>query len=928
MRKIACAAVIAAGCFWGTPLGAQNVQTGPEIIQAVQHDVSPALRDIAPGQEVAGDKARERPLRLFRTTGQGNNNPDPVLQSTVGPNSAITPGAKFAGVGLGDYGFTPNAAPPDTNGSVGATQYVQWVNESFAVFDKSTHALLYGPAAGNTLWSGFGGGCQNNNDGDPVAMWDKAAQRWVMTQFSISTTPYLQCVAVSATSDATGAWYRYAFQMPYFNDYPKLGVWPDAYYMSFNMFSGNSFVGGRACALDRTSMLAGGAATAQCFQLSSAYGGLLPSDLDGSTAPPSGSPNFFVAFGTNDLQLWKFHVDWTTPANSTFAGPTLIPVASFSAACNGGGTCIPQLGTSQKLDSLADRLMFRLAYRNFGDHESLVVNHAVTAGSSVGVRWYELRSPNGTPAVYQQGTYAPDSNYRWMGSVAMDGSGDIALGYSESSSGIYPEVAYAARVPGDPLGTLEAETVVQMGGGSQNGGLSRWGDYSAMSIDPVDDCTFWYTNEYLKQSGSFNWSTIIGTFKVNGCGTVASPDFSMSASPVTVAVTPGGASGGSTVTVTSLNGFSSAVGLTVSCPTGLTCTMTPTSVTPASGGTATSALSVSASAGTAAGNYTATVTGTSETLSHSTSVTVAVQDFSVSANPTSVSITQGQNGTSTISVTAANGFSGSVALSATGCPTGATCSFSPSSVNPGSSSTLTVATTSSTPGGTYTVSVTGTSGTLSHSTGVSVTVTAPAPDFTISANPTSVSVNQGQSGTSSISVTAVNGFTGSVSLGATGCPTGATCSFSPSSVNPGSSSTLTVATTSSTPGGTYTVTVTGTSGTLSHSTNVPVTVVAQAASFTLGASPASLTVKRNSSGTTTVTVTGANGFNGSVSFSVSGLGRGTSASFKPTSVTGSGSTTLTFKANKNALTGTFTVTITGSSSGVSPSSTTVSLTIQ
>ncbi len=829
MRKNASAAVIAAACFLWTPAGAQNVQTGPEIIQAVQHDVSPALRDLAPGQEVAGDKARERPLRLFRTTGQGNNNPDPVLQSTAGPSSAVTPGSTFAGVGLGDYGFAPNAAPPDTNGSVGAAQYVQWVNESFAVFDKSTHALVYGPAAGNTLWSGFGGGCQNNNDGDPVAMWDKSAQRWVMTQFSVSTTQYLQCVAVSATSDATGVWYRYAFQMPNFNDYPKLGVWPDAYYMSFNMFSGNSFVGGRACALDRASMLAGGAATAQCFQLSSAYGGLLPSDLDGSTAPPSGSPNFFVAFGTNDLQLWKFHVDWTTPANSTFAGPTPIPVASFSAACNGGGTCIPQLGTSQKLDSLADRLMFRLAYRNFGDHESLVVNHAVTAGSSVGARWYELRSPNGTPAVYQQGTYAPDSNYRWMGSVAMDGSGDIALGYSESSSGIYPEVAYAARLASDPLGTLEAETILKMGAGSQTGGLSRWGDYSAMSIDPVDDCTFWYTNEYLKQSGSFNWSTIIGTFKVNGCGTVASPDFSMSVSPTTVAVTPGGASGSSTVTVTSLNGFSIAVNLTVSCPTGLTCTMNPTSATPASGGTATSALSVSAIAGTAAGNYTATVTGTS--------------------------------------------------------------------------------------------------GTLSHSTNVSVTVTVPAPDFTISANPTSFSVNQGQSGTSSISVTAVNGFTGSVSLGATNCPTGASCSFNPASASPGTPSTMTVATTSSTPGGTYTVTVTGTSGTLSHSTTVSVTVVAPAASFTLGASPASLTVRRGSSGSTTISVAGSNGFSGSVSFSVSGLRRGTSASFSPTTVTGSGSTKLTFKANKNAATGTYPVTITGTSGSLS-SPTTVTLTVQ
>ena len=722
VRKAGIAAAIAAVFLLGASAGAQNVQTGPEVIQAVQHDVSPALRDLAPGQEVAGEIKREMPLRLFHPAGQAQSQADPVLQSTVGTSSDITPGSNFAGVGEGDYGFTDLYAPPDTNGSVGATQYVQWVNVSFAVFDKTSHELLYGPALGKTLWSGFGGGCQNNDDGDPVVLWDKAAQRWVMTQFSVRTTPYLQCVAVSKTGDATGEWYRYAFEMPYFNDYPKLGVWPDGYYMTFNMFNGNFFAGARACALDRNSMLNGATATAQCFQLSTSYGGLLPSDLDGKTPPPAGEPNFFLAFGSNVLQLWKFHVDWTTPAKSTFTGPTNIPVAPFSMACN-GGTCIPQLGSSQKLDSLGDRLMFRLAYRNFGDHESLVVNHSITAGTSVGVRWYELRSPNGAPTVYQQGTYAPDSNYRWMGSVAMDGAGNIGLGYSVSGTGIYPQVAYTGRVPTDPLGTMQAETVMKLGGGSQQKTLNRWGDYSAMSIDPVDDCTFWYTNEYLKQSGTFNWSTVIGTFTMPGCGT------------------------------------------------------------------------------------------------------------------------------------------------------------------------------------------------------------EPSPDFSISANPASVSVNAGQSGTSAISVTGVNGFSGPVTLSATGCPTNATCWFSANPVNAGSSSTLTIATASSTPGGTYTVTVTGTSGTLSHSRNVPVTVVAQAASFTLGASPSSLTVNRNSSGSTTVTVTGANGFNGSVSFSVSGLGRGTIASFNPKTVTGPGSTTLTFKANKNAQTGTFNATITGTSGSLS-SSTAVSLTIQ
>ncbi|MCA1553911.1 MAG: hypothetical protein LC737_05990, partial [Chloroflexi bacterium] len=329
-----------------------------------------------------------------------------------------------------------------------------------------------GPVAGNTLFQNVGGNCANYNDGDPIAQFDKAANRWVLTQFVVSTTPYLQCVAVSQTADALGAYNLYVFSYGnvQFNDYPKLGVWPDGYYISYNIFNnGSTFAGSKLCAFDRAAMLAGAAATQQCFQLSTAYGGLLPSDLDGATAPPAGSPNFFMNFGSNSLNLWKFHVDWTNSANTTLTGPTNIPVAVFNAACNGGGTCIPQPGTSQRLDSLGDRLMYRLAYRGFADgHEALVVNHSVSSGGRgrntvTGVRWYELRNPNGgtlasgTPVVFQQGTYAPDSTSRWMGSVAMDKAGDIALGYSASSSSIYPSIRYTGRAPTDALGTMQTE---------------------------------------------------------------------------------------------------------------------------------------------------------------------------------------------------------------------------------------------------------------------------------------------------------------------------------------------------------------------------------------------------------------------------------------------------------------------------------------
>ena len=509
-----CAALLVPGPVWGQVM---------EVSAAVHHDVSPPLISMSPMAPRLDQ--HQKPLRRLPVKA-GQLQPDPALQTQYGPEVGTTALLNFAGVGNGDYGFAPNAAPPDTNGAVGATQYVQWVNESFAVFNKSTGALVHGPVAGNTLWSGFGGGCETNNDGDPIVQYDKAAGRWVFTQFSVSTTPFLQCVAVSTTSDATGSYNRYSFNYgnTQFPDYPKLGVWPDAYYISFNIFTGNTFSGAKVCAYNRTSMLAGAAATQVCFQLSPSFGGLLPSDLDGAVAPPAGAPNVFVNFGSNSLNFWRFHVDFTTPSNSTLTGPINVPVAAFSAACGGGGACIPQPSTHQKLDSLADRVMYRFAYRNTGSSETAVVNHSITVGTSkrnstVGVRWYQLGNltGNSTPTVIQSGTFSPNSTFRWMGSIAMDKVGDIALGYSASSSSVFPSIRYTGRVPGDPTGTMESETSIKAGGGSQLPNLSRWGDYSAISIDPGDDCTFFYTTEYLKSSGTFNWSTQIASFKFPGC---------------------------------------------------------------------------------------------------------------------------------------------------------------------------------------------------------------------------------------------------------------------------------------------------------------------------------------------------------------------------------------------------------------------------
>ncbi len=611
---------------------AQTSPLGAQVSAAVHHDVSKPLRHLQPTAPGSANLT-ERPLRLV---GQGSPNaPDAAVQGTSGSASAAAAGIGFAGVGNGDYGFAPQYSPPDTVGAVGLTQYVQWVNVAFAVFDKSSGALVYGPAAGNTIWQGFGGACETDNAGDPIVQYDKLANRWILTQFTAAATPYLQCVAVSTTSDALGTYNRYAFDYgSVFPDYPKLGVWPDAYYVTFNMFT-STFQGGRVCAYDRAAMLAGASATQQCFQLSIAYGGLVPGDVDGTNPPPAGEANPVMNFGSSALNLWRFHVDWSNSANTTLGGPTSIPVAAFSRACN-GSNCVPQPGTTQKLDSLGDRLMYRLAYRHFGDgHESLVVNHSVSVGLAgiSSVRWYELRNATGqtigsaTPVVTQQSTLgASDNIHRWMGSAAMDGAGNIAVGYSASNSSVYPSIRYTGRLATDPLSTMQAETIVKAGTGSQLQNLSRWGDYSAMTVDPVDDCTFWYTSEYLKTNGTWNWSTWITSFRFPGCGGTVTPDFTMSATPASQTVTAGA---GTSYTVNvSTSGGAGPVTLSASgLPTGASGGFAPN---PTSG---TSTLSVSTATSTGAGSYPVTITGTSGSVTHTTSVTLVVQAGSTATAP-------------------------------------------------------------------------------------------------------------------------------------------------------------------------------------------------------------------------------------------------------------------------------------------------------
>lgn len=802
----------------------------------VHHDVSAPLRDMVtaaspmpPEQPEQAEPVRTIPLPSgFKPADE----PDPALQrTTAAPIAALSPTLinNFDGIGQGVFGFNVAVAPPDTNGAVGATQYVQWVNLNFAVFDKTTGSILPNfPVAGNTLWSGFGGPCESNNDGDIIVIYDQLNSRWIFGQFAVrglSPNSY-QCIALSTSSDATGSYNRYAFEFQNeFDDYPKMAVWPDAYYATFNMFA-TGFAGADACAFDGNAMRNGQVATAVCFQQPPSVFSLLPSNLDGKTPPPVGSPNFMMTMDVNSLDLYKFHVDFTTPANSTFSSATNIPVAAFTPAlCNNNTsfTCVPQSGTTQLLDTLADRLMYRLAYRNLGNHESLLVSHSVAANSSSGIRWYEIQNPNGTPVVAQQSTYAPDSNFRWMGSMGMDLSGNIAVGYSVSSGTMFPSIAVTGQANFDPRNTLQTETSVISGTGSQTGGLSRWGDYSAMQIDPTDDCTFWYTTEYLKNTGSFNWNTRIANFKFSACNivdlTVAkshSGNFAQgdTGDTYTITVTNNGdkSTDGTTVTVTDTlpTGLTATniTGTGWSCTLGtLTCTRTDVLATNSSYPAITLTVNV---ASNAPGSVTNTVTvsgGGDQNSNNNTAndVTTVIQnapDLTVTKTHTG-SFVQGQTGTYTITVTNVglqptdgstvtvtdtlpNGLTATGTTSGTGwtCNTQLSCTRSDVLASNGSypAITLTVNVANNAPSSvTNSVAVSGGGDTNTlNNTGTNPTaIIPPPPDLTITKSHTG-NFNQGQIGAVyTLTIKNINSgaTTGAVVSVADSLPTGLTPNF-------------------------------------------------------------------------------------------------------------------------------------------------------
>ncbi len=535
------------------PVSAQNspgASSGPEVNHAVAFAISRPLRELVKEQQSqpqyglhqAEPVLYPKLTHLMESVGRGRV-VDGALQKLILPKVSAVLGLNLLGVGTGFPNYQVPDAPPDVNLAVGTTQVVQWVNVSYAVFNKTTGAVELGPIEGNTLWSSLGGPCAANNDGDIIAQWDKIAQRWVLAQ-NVFSSPYYTCIAVSKTSDATGQYYEYQYSQPGFPDYPKWGVWPDAYYQTQNNFGpgGNGFQGARPCAYDRSKLLVGDSSALQiCFQQGVFDDSFMPADLDSSIPPPTGEPEVYLGSidngnpsNSNIVYEYLFHVDFAIPGDSTFTGTggTMpLTVATFGLACGGFGACVPQKGVGDVLDSLGDRLMYRLAYSNFvsptpaktvseADHQSWLVSHSVTSPTGqVGERWYEFRAPEGSTnlAVFQQDTFAPDSNYRWMGSIAQDHMGDMLLGYSISSSSMFPSVNYTGRVPTDPLNTMETEAQLFAGTGSQIDTANRWGDYTSTAIDSQDHCTFWYTDEYYTTTSTFNWSTRLGSFKFPNC---------------------------------------------------------------------------------------------------------------------------------------------------------------------------------------------------------------------------------------------------------------------------------------------------------------------------------------------------------------------------------------------------------------------------
>ena len=729
-----------------------------QLIKDVQSSVSGAMRQMPKAKgPVSPPREQPNPRRGRPGANQQATTLAPIdsdLQSAPSGSLDTINGLDFEGIDFTGY------YPPDTNAAVGNNttgddgQVVETVNTEYAVFNKATGQLEGGPVNISSLFANLGTACANAGNGtDPIVLFDQISDRWIVSLTAYPPLNYrnnLMCIAVSTTSDAAGSYYAYAVNFGRdFPDYPKLAVWPDGYYYSADMFRQNSsiYLGAVACAFNRGDLDSGTLSTAsyQCFQGSASDYRLLPANLDGSTAPPTNAPDVFLELGSNNasLLLYKLYTPWSNGGAASFTLAATIPVATFTLACGSGGTCIPQKGTTNQLDSLGDGLMYPLEYRNFGNYDSLVVSQSVNTGlaaGNVGIRWYEIHNVDDStsaPSVYQQSTYTGndiqmgDYFYRWMGSIAEDQVGDLALGYSKSSSSLYPGISYTGQSATDQASGLrnemESENDAFAGSGSETK-ASRWGDYSSMAVDPGDDCTFWYSTEYFPSNG-ISWNTRILSFNFPDC-----PTFSLSSPSPSQSITAG-TDAQFTINVTDYSNLSQTVDFSPTAVYGLASGSSAQFDSSSVTGTGSVTLTISNTAGLASGTYPLYVVGTEGNAEKSVALTLVVSggssggsSFAITSDPTSATIHPGGTATYNLTVTSIGSFSGNVTLSVTGLPKFASSRFSvnPVSVAAGGSANanLTVKTNRNVapnPSG-YQLTITGTSGSQTISTTVTLVV--------------------------------------------------------------------------------------------------------------------------------------------------------------------------------------------------------------
>jgi len=651
-RSLHAALSVASLCLFGVAT-AGTPDTRPTVIHATRHDVSAPMRDIVrnmPPQQPMGTEEEPYlvPNILLKPSGFVDRKPHlPSIQRSPTGVPAPTVDLSFEAISAATSGC--GCLPPDTNGDVSDQHYIQWVNSSWAIYNKTTGAQIQGPTPGNSFFVGFGGKCETTNSGDPIALWDPRAQRWVMSQF-VTSAPFAQCVAVSTSADPLGTYERYEFNWPNFGDYPKMAVWTDetgsqdAYLLTTHEFQGQSFQGAALIAMERDKMLAGDPNAAMIrFGGFDAYG-VEPVNLIGTLDAPTNACSAFTHFDANSSEylFWDMCLDWATPANSTIsATPTRVAGAPFVSYFNE----VPQQGTANGLDSFGTHIMYRANARAFPTDAptrvSLVVNHVVQGDvEQGGINWvhFDLDDHGASPSqptpldktIVEQGTYAPDGDTRWMGGIAIDASANIGVGFSKSSADIHPQIEISGRTLEDPAGTLRDEQSCTDGiaNGSQTSSSQRWGDYSSMSVDPVDQCTFYFTNEYYPTTAGSQWHTRVCSFKFENCG---QPDFALVAeSPKRIEFCGATTSADPTYSLRAgvLNGFTGQVNLVANgVPAGATATF---SVNPINA-PGSSELTLTNGATLPSGEYAFSVDGTSASTTRNLALTLGVSANAPSA---------------------------------------------------------------------------------------------------------------------------------------------------------------------------------------------------------------------------------------------------------------------------------------------------------